>query len=250
MQAADLVGYLDDYLDVARVPDYPGAHNGLQVECRRDVKLIVGAVDACRYTIEAAVELDADMLLVHHGLCWSPLAPLVGTAYRRFAPLLRTGTGVYSAHLPLDRHPEVGNNHVLCRILGLEAIDLWADYEGVPMGVIAGADATVAQIRARLDAALGVQSRLIGDEHALCRKVGIVTGGGSEDIPEAARLGLDLFITGEAPHHAYHTTVEHSLNVLLAGHYATETVGIRALCEHLAARFGLQWRFIDNPTGL
>jgi dinuclear metal center YbgI/SA1388 family protein len=244
------VAYLDDYLGIASVPDYPGAYNGLQVEGTSDVRCAALAVDACLATIEEAVSANADVLVVHHGLFWTPPAPIVGLNYRRLAPLFRSGMALYSAHLPLDLHPDVGNNHVLTRMLGLEPMGTWALCQDVPIGVITGSSATVGDIQARLDQTLGCFSRLIGDPTGPAARIGIVTGGGADSFAEASRLGLDLVITGEAPHHAYHTAVELDLSVLLAGHYATETVGVKALGQHLANRFGLETLFIDHPTGL
>jgi dinuclear metal center YbgI/SA1388 family protein len=250
MRCCELVTYLDEYLDIRRVPDYPSAHNGLQVEGDRDVRRLAVAVDACRFTIEAAVAMDADMLLVHHGLAWTSTMPLVGAAYRRLAPVIRAGMSVYSAHLPLDLHPEVGNNHVLARMLGLQVTGMWDEYEGVPIGVRAAGDGCAADFECAVARALSAPVRLIGDPNAPVRSIGIVTGGAASSVVEAARLGLDLMITGEARHSEYFAAEESGVNVILAGHYATETVGIMALADHLSARFGLTSHLIAHPTGL
>ncbi|NLH98568.1 MAG: Nif3-like dinuclear metal center hexameric protein [Chthonomonadales bacterium] len=250
MTPRDLAHYLDGYLDIAGMKDYDGAHNGLQVEGTRTVRRVALAVDACLYTITEAAAAEADMLIVHHGLFWSPVVPLVGAAYRRIAPLVNAGIGLYSVHLPLDAHPEVGNNHVLARLLSLEVAETWAAYEGMDVGVIGRGAGRVLDMARRVDEVLGVASRLIGNPDAAAHRVGIVSGGGSASIEEAANRGLDLFITGEAPHHAYLQAEELGVNMLLAGHYATETVGVRALGDHLSRRFGLETVFIEHPTGL
>lgn len=250
MEPDALVHYLDEYLDTANVPDYPGALNGLQVECRRDITTVALAVDACRYTIEQAVRIEADILIVHHGLFWSPIVPLVGASYRRIEPLMKTGMGLYSSHLPLDVHPEVGNNSVLCRRLNVEPDGRWASFEGTPIGVTARSSVSVGEIQRRLEDALGMPARLVGDREASASRIGIVTGGGSGHIREASDLGLDLMITGEVPHHAFFTAEEYGVNMLLAGHYATETLGIQALGGHIANHMGLRTVFIDHPTGL
>ncbi len=250
MEPMSLVRYLDEYLEVADIPDYPGALNGLQVECRRDIATVALAVDACLFTIEEAVRRNADILIVHHGLFWSPITPLVGLPYRRIAALIGSGVGLYSVHLPLDVHPEVGNNAVLCRRLGFEPDGRWASYGGARIGVTAAASTTVGAIKRQVDALLGVSSFLIGNAEAGVSRIGIVTGSGSDHIREASELGLDLMITGEAPHHASLTAEECGINVILAGHYATETCGIQALGDHIRDRLSLSTTFIEHPTGL
>ena len=250
MDPKSLTRYLDEYFDVPAHPDYPGAMNGLQVECRRDIGRVALAVDACLYTIEEAASFQADILIVHHGLFWAPITPLMGMQYRRIAALIRAEVGLYSVHLPLDSHPEVGNNHVLCRRLGLQPDGRWAAFEGHPVGVTGCSSATVGEMLLRVESTLGVQARLVGSPQAAASRIGIVTGAGSEHLREALELGLDLLITGEATHHSALLAEELGVHMILAGHYATETVGIQELGTHIEGRLGLSTVFIDHPTGL
>lgn len=246
----EFAAYLDSYLRVREAPDFPNAHNGLQVAGERRVSVAAFAVDACRFTIEAATQAGADVLVVHHGLFWGQTVPVTGALYHRLAGLIRSGMGLYSCHLPLDAHEEVGNNHVLCRMLGLEPTGTWCSYEGHDVGVLAETDMPLVQMREQLDARLDTTTRLIAGGADRVRRVAILTGAGADSAGEAASLGCDTLITGEGPHHSYFLAEEAGINVLLAGHYATEVVGVRALMDHVASRLGLACAFLDHPTGL
>ncbi len=250
MKLQDLVSYLDDYLRVREVQDSELAFNGLQVESGRDVTQFAVAVDACQSVIDEAVKRRAELLIVHHGLLWDGPQPFTGRAFRRIATLMRNEIAVYSAHLPLDLHPDVGNNAVLARLLGIPVTGWWGEYKGAPIGTFGDCDVSRDELTARIRKVLGAEPKLLACGPERARRVGIVTGAGGSMIAEAKAAGIDTFITGEAKHHAYFDAEDLGVNVVLAGHYATETVGIRALAEHLAARFGLPWSFIDHPTGL
>ena len=250
MKLGDLVSYLDDYLRVREVQDSELAFNGLQLESGRDVKQVVVAVDACQAVIDEAVKRHADLLIVHHGLLWDGPQPLTGRAFRLLASLVHHEIAVYSAHLPLDVHPEVGNNAVLARLLGIPVSGWWGEYKGAPIGTWGESDIGRDELVGRIEKTLGVMPKLLACGPPRPRRIGIVTGAGGSMIAEAKAAGIDTFITGEAKHHAYFDAEDLGVNVILAGHYATETVGVRALAEHLATRFGLMWSFIDHPTGL
>ena len=252
MKMESVVEYMDGYLSVRGHPDYRAAHNGLQVEGTRDVRLIGAAVDASVATIEAAVAADVDLLLVHHGLFWGGSAPLTGPLYRRVRPLMQAGLGLYSAHLPLDAHVEVGNCALLARALGLRDLTGFAAYEGVEIGWWGRTSDPVEP--EGLASALG--EVLEGDVHLIpggpseVRTVGVVTGGGASFLRDAAELGLDALVTGDGPPHTFVDALELGVHVLLGGHYATETFGVKALAQHVAERFGVEWRFLDQPSGL
>lgn len=250
MLREELVAYLDDYLAIREIPDYKDAFNGLQAEGRGEVKRVAVAVDACLATLERAVQESADMLIVHHGLFWGAKAPVVGPYHRRLALILKNDLNVYSCHLPLDAHPEVGNNHVLARLLGLEPAGTFGEFEGTPIGVFAEIEITRDAFVQRVRDVLGITPLTIATGPDIVRRVGIATGGAGTWIERAARKGLDTFLTGEGPHHTYFDAEELGLNVLYAGHYATETVGVRALGAHLSQRFHLETFFLDHPTGL
>lgn len=250
MRLCELTGYLDTYLDHASIADHRGACNGLQVEGRAEVRRVAAAVDACAATITAAADGGADMLLVHHGLFWGTTAPVTGLYYQRLRTLLRAEIALYSSHLPLDVHAEVGNNPVLARRLGLEVGGAFAEAEGAAIGVWCDAVIGRDELVRRVERELPTRVRLIATGPAEARRVGIVTGGGGPYIGSAAAAGCDTLLTGEGAHHTYFDAEERGVNVLYAGHYATETVGVQALADHLRERLGLDTWFIDHPTGL
>lgn len=250
MELDELTGYLDGYLRITEVPDAPTALNGLQVANDGKVTRLAVAVDASERTIAEAVRRDCDGLLVHHGLFWSGPQPITGRRYRKLKALLGGNVAVYSAHLPLDIHPEVGNNAVLARALGVEVRGTFWSEQGVDIGVWGELDIRREALCARLDELLGVRVRLVAGGPERVRRAGVITGAGARSITEAVGLGLDALVTGEGAHHTYFDAMEEGLNVYYGGHYATETWGVRALAEHLEARFGLAWEFLDFPTGM
>ena len=250
MELTELVSYLDGYLRVAAVPDAPHAVNGLQVANRGTVSRVAVAVDLCEATVRLAAEQGADLLLVHHGLFWGGLQPLTGRAYRRVASLIANDIALYSAHLPLDLHPEVGNNAVLGRQLGVSLRGEFGEEYGVRIGVWGEIDVSRQALEGRLATLMGSAPRLMAFGPERVQRVGIVTGAAGSMIAQAAGAGLDTFVTGEGPHHTFFDAEELKVNVFYAGHYATETVGVKALAEHLHARFHLPWTFLDHPTGL
>ena len=250
MALRTVVEHLDGYLRIAEVPDYPTALNGLQVENGGEVTRVAVAVDAVQATIDAAVALGADLLIVHHGLFWDGNQPLTGRRFHRVRALLDAGIAVYSAHLPLDVHPEVGNNVLLARALGIVPDGTVGSYKGQPVGVAGRLEMRREALVARLDELLGGRVKLIPGGPERTARVGVITGGGAGEIEAVRAAGIDTFITGEGAHHTYFQAEEGGMNLLLGGHYATETWGVKALGAHLQDRFGLPWSFIDHPTGL
>jgi len=251
VRLADVSGYLDAYLRVREVPDSDGALNGLQVEnASGNAQRIVAAVDASLATIEGTQ--PGSLLLVHHGLFWDGNIPLTGRRYRRVRALLERDISLYSAHIPLDVHAEVGNNHELARKIGLERLRPFDLYRGAPIGVQGELDGEMPRSAfvARVEQVVGSSARLIPGGPALVRRVGVITGGAGDRIRAAAEAGLDTYVTGEGAHHTYFDAMELGVNAIFAGHYATETIGVKALGEHLSVRFGIPWEFHDHPTGL
>jgi dinuclear metal center YbgI/SA1388 family protein len=245
--------YLDALLRVHEVPDEPSALNGLQAENRSGlIHRIVAAVDASLATIDGAANGASCLLLVHHGLFWDGNVPLTGRRYKRVRALLEHDIALYAAHIPLDVHPEYGNNHVLARKLGLGGLELFDTYRGIPIGVEGHLSQPVTreEFTARVEEVLGAKARLIAGGPAETEQVGIITGGAGSRIAAARDAGLDTFVTGEGAHYTYFDAMELGINVIYAGHYATETVGVKALAEHLSTKFGLPWEFLDLPTGL
>ena len=246
----ELCEYLDDFLRVGETPDFKGAMNGLQVDGANAITTIAAAVDACERTIEGAASAGANLLLVHHGLFWDAPFRMTGMHYRRFSKLIREGISVYSAHLPLDVHPVVGNNAVLARGLGIPLDGGFSEYEGVTVGGFGPWVEPREKLVGRIAEQLRCEPRLLPFGPETTGVVGILTGAGGSAVREASALGIDTLITGEAAHPVFFHAEENRMNLILAGHYATETVGVGALAEHLAAKFSLEHVFLDHPTGL
>lgn len=246
----EVADYLDRYLDVAHVPDSANALNGLQVAAEGPIEKVAVAVDATEASITAAARYGADLLLVHHGLFWDGNRPVTGARYRRLRALLEANMALYSAHLPLDVHPEVGNNVVLARRLGVDLQGTFGQYKGAEVGVRGALDLSREALCARLDDLLGVRVKMIAGGPERVRSVGVLTGGGGSYVREACEAGLDALITGEGSHHTYFEAMEGGINLYYGGHYATETWGVEALGGHLAERYDLEWKFLDLPTGL
>ena len=190
--------------------------------------------------------------MVHHGLFWDGLTPVTGRHYRRLRSLIEHRVGLYSCHLPLDGHAEVGNCAVLARLLGIEVTGRFGSYKGVELGWRGTLQEPLepAGLVDRVAEVVGGPVRHLAGGPPEIRTVGVLTGGGGSFVREAAAEGLDAFVTGEGSHHNYFDAVEYGIHVLFAGHYATETFGVRTLGEHLAERFGLDVTFLDQPTGL
>jgi dinuclear metal center YbgI/SA1388 family protein len=242
--------FLDQTLRPADFPDYPHALNGLQVAGPGTVKRVGGAVDASEETIREAVRRGVDLLVVHHGLFWEGLGPLTGPRYRKVEALIRGGVALYSAHLPLDAHPDLGNGVLLAKSLGLAPEGPFGSFKGVHVGCQSSARLGRGELLERLEQALGGAARLIPGGPEEVRRIGILTGSGASALTEAWESGMDTLVTGEAPHHAYHQAMELGINLLLGGHYATETFGVKALAELLGRQFTLPWEFLHHPTGL
>ena len=246
----EICAYLDDALRIGEIADYPNALNGLQLENAGVVSRIAAAVDASGYTIGQAAERGADLLLVHHGLFWSGLQPMTGGHYRQWKRALGAGVAVYSAHLPLDVHPELGNNALLCRALKLNEAKPFFDFKGTKIGLRGSLVCARAELAARLEIAVGGRVVLCPGGPEQVRRIGVITGGAGTEARAVAAEGVDTFITGEGPHWTHALAEELGLNIFYGGHYATETFGVKALAAQVAGRFGLPWEFIDHPTGL
>ena len=246
----DIIRYADEYLRTAECGDWPNALNGLQVENSGRVSKIGAAVDASTRTFAAAAEKGVDLLIVHHGLFWPGLQPIAGAFGRQIRLLFERNIALYSAHLPLDLHSVVGNNAQLMRALGFEDTEPFFEAKGENIGVRARVSIARDELHSRLEDSLGAPVRMFPFGPAEIRSVGVVTGGAGGELYAVARQGIDTFITGEAPHSAAIAAEELGMNLLLGGHYATETFGVKALAAHLAQRFEVPWEFIPMPTGL
>lgn len=250
----DVTAYLDHYLRIGEIPDETNALNGLQVGNSGTVDRIVAAVDASQATIDGVLEQapsGSPLLLVHHGLFWDGHIPLTGRRLKRVQGLLAGDVALYSAHMPLDVHPEVGNNVELARVVGLEVAGWFGESHGIPMGVWGvGLQMSRETLVERLDAALDTRAMLLPGGPELVARVGIISGGAGSMIVAARDSGLDTYITGEGAHYTYFDAMEWGINVIYAGHYATEQLGVQALARKLGGEFDLPWSFHHHPTGL
>lgn len=245
-----LVDYCRDLLRVREIVDWPNALNGLQIENSGQVTKIGAAVDASTRTMDAAIERGINFLIVHHGLFWPGLQPITGGRRRMLERAFEHDVALYSAHLPLDVHSVLGNNAQLAGALGLENTEPFFEQKGQCVGLKVKAQIPRAELESNLERALGGPVKLFASGPEQTQTIGLVTGGAGADIYEVAGAGIDTFITGEAPHWAAVAAEEIGINLLLGGHYATETFGVKALAAHLSDRFGLPWEFLDFPTGL
>jgi dinuclear metal center YbgI/SA1388 family protein len=242
--------FLDDLMRPWEFTDYAEALNGLQVAGPSEVVRVGAAVDASLITLREARERRVGLLLVHHGLFWGGLAPLTGPRFLKIEALVRGNMALYSMHLPLDAHEELGNCVLLARALGLEPVERFGEFRGARIGWWAEAGIGRLELAGRMREELGGEVRVIPGGPDRVGRVGILTGAGSGSLAEAAALGLDALVTGEAPHHVYHEAMEAGINLFLGGHYATEVFGVRALAQQVAQSFDLEWEFLHQPTGM
>lgn len=245
----DLVAYLRELLACDSLADY--CPNGLQVEGRAEVSAIIGGVTACQPLLDAAVVAGADAVLVHHGYFWKgEMATVTGMKRRRLATLLRNEISLLAYHLPLDVHPLYGNNVQLAKVLELEVERSLGDGSG-PDLVMIGTPATplsAGQLGARLAHGLGQMPLHIGEADAPVRRIAWCTGAAQGYLNVAIQAGADAFITGEISEPTVHTARETGIQFFAAGHHATERYGVKALGDHLAARFGVTFEFVDVPN--
>jgi dinuclear metal center YbgI/SA1388 family protein len=245
-----IVSHCNRMLRPEKIQDNERAVNGLQVGNRGHVTRIAAAVDASLTTVKLAIAAKADLLLVHHGLFWSTRQPWVGRNYALLRLLMENDLAIYSAHLPLDFHPRLGNNALLCAALGLKKPRPFLLLGGQDYGLQSRTSVSRSTLATRLKRATGEKPLVIQGGPEVCRRIGIITGGAGEFLQKAAEEGVDTFVTGEGPHWTHAAAEDLGLNVFYGGHYATETFGVKALASHLSRKFKVPWRFIDHPTGL
>lgn len=249
MELRQITDYLDTYLDIRSFQD--DSANGLQVENGRPIEKIGLAVDACHEAICKAGQASCNLLIVHHGLFWGRQQLVTGSHFQRLRALIRADMALYAAHLPLDAHPETGHNRVIAQRLDLDGIEPFALYRGKHIGVKGRlkAPCRCSEAAALAEKAIGARQGLIrlGPENV--STIAVVAGSATDPelFGELKRAGIDLFITGEPRHGAYHLAQEFGLNIFYGGHYQTETFGLQALGEHLFKLFAIPVVFIDAP---
>jgi dinuclear metal center YbgI/SA1388 family protein len=247
---SEIVSYTDRFLRIGEVGDWDNALNGLQIENSGRVTRISAAVDVSMRVLTQAAEKNVDLLVAHHGLFWPGLQPIRGALHRQLRIAFENDIAVYSAHLPLDIHPRVGNNAQLVAALGLKSSRPFLEEKGQPVGLKVRASLPRSELVRKLQKALNGAVKVFDFGPKQTRAIGIVTGAAGSEIYRVADENIDTFITGEAPHWAAVAAEELGMNLLLGGHYATEVFGVKTLAAHLSKRFRVPWEFIDCPTGL
>lgn len=254
MRLSTLCERLNERLEHDRYAGVDASSNGLQIgDGSAEIERVAFAVDGALATIEAAATASADALVVHHGVVWGGLDSVTGATYDRIAACVERDVALYASHLPLDGHEELGNAAGLAAFLDCEALGAFGEYGGVTIGRRARANEpyTVESLRERLSAldTGGRGVRVLDFGASSIEEIAIVTGSGADWIDEAAAAGVDALVTGEGKQQAYHEAREAGLNVFFAGHYATETFGVRGL-KRLVERWGVEATYLDHPTGL
>jgi len=247
---SEVVSYTNDFLRIREIGDWDNALNGLQIENSGSVTKIGASVDVSTRVLEAVAKQNVDLLIVHHGLFWPGLQPVTGVLRRQLELAFENNIALYSAHLPLDLHPQIGNNAQLAGALGLVSNQPFFEEKGQLIGLKSSVSLPCDEVDRRLQKALSglVKAFMFGSKKT--EVIGVITGGAGSEIYKVAQEGIDTFITGEAPHWAAVAAEELRMNLLLGGHYATEVFGVKALAAHLSERFKVPWTFFDCPTGM
>ena len=245
-----IVSYTDRFLRVRDVGDWDNALNGLQIENSGRVTRIGAAVDISTCNLSEAAKQKIDLLIVHHGLFWRGLQPVRGVLRRQLRIAFENDIALYSAHLPLDVHPRVGNNAQLAKALGLQSAQPFLQEKGQAVGLKVRVSMRRNELVRNLQSTLHGPVKVFDFGPNETRCIGIVTGGAGSEVYRVLDEGIDTFITGEGPHWAAVAAEELGINLLLGGHYATEVFGVKALAAHLSKRFKVPWGFMDAPTGL
>ena len=254
--ALAIAKYLDDILATREVQDYPGAVNGLQLSSNVAINSVAAAVDFSMRAIQQCMEQNANLLIVHHGMFWSGSVPFTGSTYRKIKLLVENQIAVYSSHLPLDLHPELGNNVLLAKRLGLKPAGGFAHSKGVAIGVSGDGDIATSELVERtIEFSVEYGGSVVTTpvkKGRRTRKWGMCTGAGAgaETLSEARNLGIDTLIVGEGPHWTAVAAEDDDICIIYAGHYATETLGVQAIAARVSEKFGMPWSFIHAPTGL
>ena len=245
---SDIVKFLNDYLNIKDIRD--DSNNGVQVDTDEDIFNVAFAVDARIDTINEAIKKNADLLVVHHGIIWGGLNRITGKNYEIIEKLLKEDLGLYAAHLPLDIHPDVGNNASIADIIGAQPVNTFHEYNGSEIALLSEfkEEKPVLEIKSILENEFRRNIDLVEKGPEDVKKVGVLTGSGGDAIHEAIELGVDLFITGERDYTAYNTALDEGINLIFGGHYSTETLGVKNLKEILKQKFNVKTFFLERKT--
>lgn len=242
----EIVRFCDLNTRRAEVADFPGANNGLQLQNNGSVTKIGAAVDAGKVPFEKAIEQGVDLLIVHHGLFWNTPVHYSGILYEKLKLAMDHNLAVYSSHLPLDAHQEIGNNRLLAKALDLEPEDWFLPYEGTPIALLATAPASRAELRQRLEREFNGAITPIEYGSEAPKRVAILTGSGRSALEHLKSMGADTLITGELRQEHFNLAQEEGFNLYICGHYATERYGVTALAGLVAEAFNLPVSFIQT----
>ena len=245
----EIVNFLDRELRTTEIPDYGGAHNGLQLQNGGEVNRVAVAVDASWEVIEKAVKQEADLLVVHHGLFWQGVQMMTGGQYQKLKSAFDHGLAIYSSHIPLDVHPEWGNNALLASALGVSVDGSFLDWKGLELGQSGDWLGSWEDLLERVEEVVGPIISSVKAQAEVGR-LGIITGGAGSEVAAVKEAGIDTFLTGEGPHWSFPLAKELGLSVIHAGHYATETFGVKKIGELLTKNYNLEHEFLNVPTGL
>ena len=250
IRTEDIVNYCDQRTKISEIKDFPGSYNGLQLENSGEVLKIGAAVDAGLVPFQKAISTGIDFIITHHGLFWTPPIPLINSAYEKVKLCIDHNLAVYGSHLPLDCHPEIGNNAILAKKLQLEPLASFLPYEGVDIGLITKNTQSRKDLSNRLKSLFpkGINSMEFGTDTP--SKIAILTGSGQSAVDKILDAGADTLITGELKQHHFNLAQELKLNLYACGHYATETFGVDALAQEVSAKFDLPYEFIETECPL
>lgn len=246
---SDIVDFCDKRVRTQDIKDFPGSYNGLQFENNGQVSIIGAAVDAGLETIEKAIQKKVDFLICHHGLFFSPAAPVTGPTYERYKQMLENNLALYGSHLPLDGHPEIGNNAIIAQKLHLKPID-WISFENQPMVPLFDDVPARNDLHAALKALFPDTTRAITFGPERPKRLAICSGSGRSVLDVMNEHSVDTLITGELRQQHYNWAHENKKNLFICGHYATETFGVNALGREVAEKFGLEYFFLDTDCFL
>ena len=246
----DVVKYCDQRVCASEIPDFDGSHNGLQLENNGEVSKVCASVDAGLVPFRLAIEKKADFLICHHGLFWSPPIPLTGSSYEKVKLALHRNLAVYGSHLPLDCHPEIGNNALLANKLGLEPCGTFLPYQGKDIGLVTTSSYDRNELGERLTDLFPNSFHAMEFGMGKPEKIAILTGSGQSAVGQILGCGADTLITGELKQHHFNMAQELELNLYACGHYATERFGVDALAREVAQKFDIPYEFIDTDCPL
>ena len=250
VKTEDIVNFCNQRTNMGEIEDFPGSYNGLQVSNSGEIKKIGASVDAGLIPFTKAIDLQIDFLITHHGLFWSPPIPITHVAYKKIKLCLDNNLAVYGSHLPLDCHPEIGNNSILAKKLGLEPFGKFLPFKGTDIGLITKNNQKRCQIREKLKTLFpkGFSTMEFGSDQP--EKIAILTGSGQSAVDHIIDSGADTLITGELKQHHFNIAQELKLNLFACGHYATETFGVNALAQEAADKFDLSYEFVSSDCPL